>query len=204
MRTVAEKLKPARKPGQSKAGPHAVVPRKKTAKMSFQMPLTVSIPDLLDEDGQSDRRFRQFLYDFSALAFYLEFAREHLAALLGLSAPQYNCLMIVAQYQGSEGIGVTEVSQHLHVSIPFVTGEIRKLVKARLVDKRRNPEDGRGVLVRLTAKGKAQVLHLKPQLQSVNDRLFGSLNAREFGILAKTAAGLIETFADTVEALKQG
>ena len=166
------------------------------------MPLTVSNPELLDEDGQSDRKFRQFLYDFSALGFYLETARGYLAGRLGLSAPQYNCLMIVAQYQGPVGISVTEVAQHLHVSIAFVTGEIRKLDKAKLVDKRRNPEDGRGVLVRLTARGKMQVMQLKPELQFVNNRLFGSLNATDFEMLAKTAAGLIETFAETAAALE--
>src|SRR4029077_9983379 len=72
----------------------------------FIMPPTVSKSELLDEDGTSDRRFRQFLYDFSVLAAHLEFARAYLASQIDLSSPQYNIAMIIAQYQGAAGISV--------------------------------------------------------------------------------------------------
>jgi DNA-binding MarR family transcriptional regulator len=175
----------------------------KRRKRPFQMPLTISHRELLDDNGKSDRRFRQFLYDFSALGAYLQSAREYLAAQLGLTAPQYNCVMIVAQYQGAEGISVTEIARHLHVSIAFVTSEMRKLEKEKLIEKRRNPEDGRGVLVRLTPGAETKVMKLKKHLQFVNDSLFGNLSGASFSALANTAAALIEPFTGTVETVQQ-
>jgi DNA-binding MarR family transcriptional regulator len=184
-----------------KAGKPAVSGNRR--KRQFRMPLTISHQELLDESGKSDRKFRQFLYDFSALGAYLGSAREYLAAQLGLTAPQYNCVMIVAQYQGAEGISVTEIARHLHVSIAFVTSEMRKLEHENLIEKRRNPEDGRGVLVRLTPGAEAKVMKLKKHLQFVNDSLFGNLSGASFSALANITAALIEPFTGTVEALEQ-
>src|SRR5579884_590239 len=72
----------------------------------FTFPATVSKPELLDSDRSSDRGFRQFLYDFSVLGAHLEFARAYLASQMDLSSPQYNIVMIIAQYQGSRGVSV--------------------------------------------------------------------------------------------------
>jgi DNA-binding MarR family transcriptional regulator len=122
----------------------------------FTMPLTVSKSELLDENGTSDRRFRQFLYDFSVLAAHLEFARAYLASQIDLTSPQYNIVMIIAQYQRAAGISVSDVAQHLHVSTAFITSEVGKLEQMGLVEKRQNPNDGRGVLLRLTALGESR------------------------------------------------
>jgi DNA-binding MarR family transcriptional regulator len=168
----------------------------------FTFPATVSKPELLDEDGISDKRFRQFLYDFSVLGSHLETARAYLAAQLDVSSPQYNILMIIAQYQGEPGVSVSDVAQHLHVTTAFVTSEVGKLEQAGSVDKRQNPRDGRGVLLRLTAVGEAKVLQIGPKRLLVNDHLFGGLSGGDFRQLARSVASLIDDFSDTINMLK--
>src|SRR5690606_32192677 len=112
--------------------------------------LSVSKKALLDAGGRTDRKFRQLLYDFSVVGRHLEAARSHLASFIGLSSPQYNILMIVAQYQGAEGVSVTRVARQLHASAAFVTSEMRALVARGLVRKRASSQDRRSVLISLT------------------------------------------------------
>ena len=61
--------KPKRSPGKA-AGTETGNPasnaegrRKRGTGLTFSLPPTVSKPELLDQDGRSDRSFRQFLYD---------------------------------------------------------------------------------------------------------------------------------------------
>ncbi len=166
------------------------------------MPPSVSRAELLDEDGASDRRFRQFLYDFSVLGASLESARSYLASQIGLTSPQYNVVMIVAQYQGAAGVSGSEVAQHLHVTTAFITSEVGKLERMGWIEKRPNPKDGRGVLLRLTRLGEAKVRQIGPERRRVNDRLFKRLSGRDFRALSKTFAGLIDDFSATVRSLK--
>jgi DNA-binding MarR family transcriptional regulator len=166
------------------------------------LPATVSRPELLDRNGVSDLQFRQFLYDLSALGAHIETARAYLASQIGLSSPQYNCAMIVAYFQGREGVSVSEVARHLHVTTAFVTCEAGKLERAGLIKKHPNPKDGRGILLRLTKLGETRLVEVGQKRLLINDGLFRSISAHDFRHLAKTAASLIGDFAATVQALK--
>jgi DNA-binding MarR family transcriptional regulator len=168
----------------------------------FKLPLSISKSDLLDDDGTSDLRFRQLLYDFSVLGSSLEVARAYLASLSGLTSPQYNVVMIIAQHQGSKGVSVTRVAQHLHVTTAFITLEAGRLERSGWIEKRQNPSDGRGILLRLTRKGEASVRRIAPQRLIVNDHLFGNLSGKDFHHLAQTLALLIDDFAETIDMLK--
>jgi DNA-binding MarR family transcriptional regulator len=168
----------------------------------FNLLPTVSKPELVDENGTSDLVFRQFLYDFSALGSYLESARAYLAAHLGVPSPQYNIVMIIAQYQGKTGVSVSDVAQHLHVSTAFITGEIRKLERGGLVEKRPNPNDGRSILLRLTRSGEERVQQIAPQRLFVNDHLFRGLSGEDFRHLTRITGSMIDDFAQTVEMLQ--
>jgi len=168
----------------------------------FTMPPSVSRTELLDENGTSDRRFRQFIYDFSALGAQLDLVRTYLSSQLGLSSPQYNIVMIIAQYQGAKGISVSDVAQHLHVTTAFITSEVGKLEQAGLVEKRPNPNDGRGVLLCLTAVGEARALQIGPKRLLINDHLFRGLSGDDFRQLTQTVASLIDAFTETINMLK--
>lgn len=192
------------------AEPQKIAPSLRSAKSAkgsrsarvFTLLPTVSKPELLDEDGASDRNFRQFLYDFSSLANHLASARAYLAGRLGVTSPQYNILMIIAQYQGASGVSGSDVAQHMHVTTAFITSEIRKLELAGLVEKRPNPNDGRSILLRLTPTAEASVQQIAPERLFVNDQLFRGLSGEDFRHLAKTVASLMDDFSQTVDILK--
>ena len=96
---------------------------KRGSSQLFALAPTVSAPALLDATGGGDRDFRQLLYDISIAAAHLESARSYLAGHMDVTPPQYNMVMIIAQYEGQSGISVSEIASHLHVSNTFVTSE---------------------------------------------------------------------------------
>lgn len=155
-----------------------------------RMPLTVSRPELLTEDG--DVAFRRLVHDLLAFAARLETVRSSFAALIGLSGIQYTILISIAHLQGSQGVGVKAIAEHLSLSGAFVTIETRKLIKLDLVRKRTNPEDRRRVLLVITAKGRRLLADLAPVQREVNDVLFGSLDREDFQVLTKLTRGLLE------------
>ncbi len=170
---------------QSRKLQNKIIPRSQLAPAKnlpktrhFKLPLSISKPELLDDEGLSDLRFRQLLYDFSVLGSSLEEARAYLASLSGLTSPQYNVVMIIAQYQGAKGVSVTSVAQHLHVTTAFITLETGRLERSGWIEKRQNPSDGRGILLRLTKKGESNVQRIAPQRLIINDHLFGKLSAK--------------------------
>jgi DNA-binding MarR family transcriptional regulator len=169
---------------------------------SFQLALSTSLEELLDEGGQTDHRFRQLLYDFSTLGASLEVARSYLASQLGISPPQYNIAMILANHQNTGGICVSDVAKRLHVSTAFITLEAGNLEQAGLIEKRPNPKDRRGVFLCLTRRGETLVASIGSERQRVNDHLFGSLSAKEFRRLCDTLSALLDDFAYTVRLLK--
>ncbi len=169
---------------------------------TFRLALSASLVELLDEGGKTDHRFRQLLYDFSTLGASLEVARAYLASHLGISPPQYNIAMIVANHQNTGGINVSDVARRLHVSTAFITLESGSLEQAGLIEKKPNPKDRRGVLLRLTRRGESLVERIGPERQRVNDHLFGSLSAKDFRRLSETLSSLLDDFAYTVRLLK--
>jgi DNA-binding MarR family transcriptional regulator len=189
---------------RQKPVPLSQIPSKLSAPKAnqFKLPLSISRPELLDDDGVSDLRFRQLLYDFSVLGSSLEVARAYLASLSGLTSPQYNIVMLIAQHQGTRGVNVTSVAQHLHVTTAFITLEAGRLERSGWIKKRQNPSDGRSILLRLTTKGEAEVRRVAPQRLIVNNHLFGKLSRKDFRHLAQTLALLIDDFAETIDMLK--
>src|ERR1700753_1811461 len=161
----------------------------------FHLALSASLVELLDEGGKTDHRFRQLLYDFCTLGASLEVARAYLASQLGLSPPQYNIAMIVANHQNTGGISVTDVARRLHGSTAFITLEAGSLEQNGLIEKKPNPKDRRSVFLHLTQRGEALVERIGPERQRVNDHLFGSLSARDFRRLSETLASLLDDFA---------
>ncbi len=160
-----------------------------TDRIDFRLPPTVSSRALTD--GDSDARFRQMVYDLFTVSSRMENVRDALAKSLGVTGPQYSILMAIARLEGAEGVPVNLVADRLHVTGPFVTVETGKLARRGLVEKRRNPGDGRGVLLRLSTEGERRLTALSPVVCAVNDRFFGALDRTEFRNLAGIAAALV-------------
>jgi DNA-binding MarR family transcriptional regulator len=167
-------------------------------------PPTVSRPALLD-DGKTDRAFRRMVYDLMTVGARMQEVRDRLAAEMGVSGPQYAILMAIAHLQDEDGgAGVRAVARRLHVSGPFVTAQVNRLVDAGLVEKAPNPDDGRGVLLAIGAAGRAVIDRTAPSIRAANDTFFGNLDARDFDNLCRLAADLVESSEEALETFDDG
>lgn len=171
-------------------------------KKTFRSPLSVSKNELLDRAGGTDKRFRQLIYDLSVAGSLLEIARQNLAEKLGVTAPQYNVLMVVAQYQGSNGLRLTEVAQHLHVTISHVTNEVKKLEKSKWVNVVISPDDKRARLVKINPLAEKKIFALGKNQREINDHLFRNLSKSDFEKLSAIMAPMVEDFIETIEIIK--
>jgi DNA-binding MarR family transcriptional regulator len=146
------------------------------------VPLTTTRAALL-VDG-SDRVFREMLRDLMTMAGQLQELRAGLARQLGVSEPEYRVFLAVAQLQAAKGVSISAVARHLGVSGAFVTMIVQRLVRAGKVQKTPSRVDRRGVLLTLTARGRAAITAFARYPQMVNDELFGDIDDREFRLLA--------------------
>jgi DNA-binding MarR family transcriptional regulator len=167
---------------------------------AFRLPPTVSRPALLERGA--DGRFRQLVYDLLTISVRMEAAREHLGRRIGVSGPQYSVLVAIAQFQGEAGVSVGRVAQVLHVSSAFITTETGRLARLGLLMKAINPDDRRGVLLRLTPRGEEKVAAIGAEIKAVNDRFFAPLARAAFRAFATSAARLVESSREVVEWLR--
>lgn len=159
----------------------------RSADAPFQPSLSVTRPELL-RDG-SDAAFREVIWDLLIVAGRLQKFPEAFGRELGITSAQYAVLIATAHIQGTRGSGIRQLADYMHLPAPHVTTTVGRLVAAGLLAKKPNPEDGRGVLVSLTAEGEAALDRLAPFQQQVNDALFGGLSREQFDSFAR----LIET-----------
>jgi MarR family transcriptional regulator, organic hydroperoxide resistance regulator len=146
------------------------------------VPLTTTRAALL-VDG-SDRVFREMLRDLMTMASQLQELRAGLARQLGVSEPEYRVFLAVAQLQEAKGVSISAVARHLGVSGAFVTMIVQRLVRAGKVQKTPSRTDRRGVLLTLTARGRAAITGFARYPQMVNDELFRDIDEKEFRLLA--------------------
>jgi DNA-binding MarR family transcriptional regulator len=140
------------------------------------------------------------LYDFFAFGSTLETARAGFANFVGLSPTQYFSLIVIARSETPPG--VNQVAARLHLSGPFVTLEINKLVKEGLVEKRPHPTDGRRVQLFVTPSGWDKLARLAKFQRPVNDALFETLSRKEFEQLKDMMRRLSEGGARALQLAK--
>ena len=165
-----------------------------------QKELTVSRPELLIEG--SDRSFRQLVHDMLAFSARIQEVRSRLGSVMGLSGIQYTVLIAIAHLQTQrDEVGVTAVAEHLHLSGPFVTIEVNKLVTAGLVEKQTNADDRRRVLLTTTKRAEDALRGLTSVQRPANDALFSSLSGQDFKKLGTIASDLVKTGDDALRLL---
>ncbi|MBV9024045.1 MAG: MarR family transcriptional regulator [Streptomycetaceae bacterium] len=74
----------------------------------------------------------------------------------GLTFARYEALVLLTFSQAGE-LPMSKIGERLMVHPTSVTNTIDRLVKSGLVDKRPNPNDGRGILASITDKGREVV-----------------------------------------------
>jgi DNA-binding MarR family transcriptional regulator len=90
----------------------------------------------------------------------------------GLTFARYEVLMLLLFSQRGE-LPLGKIGQRLQVGAASVTNAIDLLERDRLVRRRINPDDGRGVLASITRKGRDLV---QEATAALNDSLFTSLD----------------------------
>jgi DNA-binding MarR family transcriptional regulator len=153
------------------------------------MPLTVSRPELLAYGN--DQLFRLALHDALGFSSRLQEIRNRLGEVIGLSGPAYSILIAIEHLSDTDEVGISGVSDHLHLSSTFVTIEVIKLVKAGLVHKEVHSEDGRRVVLTVTEQAREKLAELTATQQPVNDEIFSSFGPEDLENFARMMSSLV-------------
>jgi DNA-binding MarR family transcriptional regulator len=161
---------------------HAVPPR---------LPMTVSRPELL-VDG-SDQVYRRFVHALLALSAMHEAIRDGIAGSIQLGGVQHTILQSIIHLGQSRPVSVTDVANHLNLSLPFITIETAKLQSAGIVDKKQSSSDRRKVQLAVTKKGFELFKQVAPLQRAIGDVQFSSLSARQFVDLVPVIERLVDS-----------
>jgi MarR family transcriptional regulator, organic hydroperoxide resistance regulator len=184
-------VKKRRAAANGKAAVRRPAPRRGAAKRGAALPLTVSLPTLL-EDG-SDRQFRRLVHSLFGFLARHEAVRDGHAATIGLAGIEYTVLISIAHLSVGGNVAVKTVADHLHVTPAFVTTVAGRLLGNGLIRKESDPADRRRVCLTVAEKGYARLADLAPIQRQVNDAEFGCLSAQEFHQLIGLVERLIES-----------
>lgn len=172
-------------------------PRRSAQKLSARAPaLTVSKPALLHNG--SDQDFRRLVHNLFAFFARHSAIREGHGAVIGLAGIEYTILISIRHLSASSEIGVIEVARHLHLSGPFTTTIINKLLAKGLIAKEPHPHDKRRVLLSVTSIGNDVLDKLAPTQMQVNDVQFGVLSQKEFELLLDVTERLVKSSDEAV------
>jgi DNA-binding MarR family transcriptional regulator len=140
--------------------------------------------------GNGDERaFRDFMSGIFAAAATMQTLRRRTAQPFGLSSTELAVMVAVAKINSNPSI--RRIADHLHVSASNVTADVGKLVRARLLTKFPDPEDGRAIKVALTDRGGKLIQDIAPALRAVNDRLFANMSSHEMATLDRLLRQII-------------
>jgi DNA-binding MarR family transcriptional regulator len=123
----------------------------------------------------------------------LQSRSKRLAAALGITGPQRLVIRIVGRFPG---VSAGQLAHILHLDPSTLTGILRRLERAGLLSRRRDPRDGRRAVLGLSAAGRRLEVATAGSIESVMDEVFAKLPrhkvrfARE--VLAALARGLEE------------
>jgi DNA-binding MarR family transcriptional regulator len=145
--------------------------------------------------GGSDDAFREALYRMVFAFSRLISCREAFGRHLSLTASQFIVLIGTAYRQGTEGVSIRTLADHTQLAATHVTTEVGRLIYKGLLTKSANPQDRRGVLVRLSPKGEAAIREINPLLRRVNDCLFQNVSREDFAVVTR----FLSTFALNTE-----
>ena len=147
------------------------------------MPRTVSHGALLARG--SDEPFRETLYLMVLALGRLVTCREAFGRAMGLTGSQFTVLVGTAYRQQRDGVSIRALADHVQLAPTHVTTEVGRLIRKRLLTKRVNTRDRRGVLVKLSRQGEAALLQVAPFLRSINDLLFQDVARADFAVVSR-------------------
>jgi DNA-binding MarR family transcriptional regulator len=171
----------------------------------FALPATVSHSALLEADG--DAAFRQTLYLMVTAFGGLLACRDAFGRSVELTGSQFAVLIGAAYTQGTSGVTISRLAEHVQLAATHVTTEVGRLCRRGLLRKTLNPDDRRSVLVRLTLRGEQRLTELAPFVRSVNDLLFAGIDRKQFQVLGEFLTRFVknsEAAMDEIRRREQG
>jgi DNA-binding MarR family transcriptional regulator len=184
---VRQKGKPQRNP----------VPRRSDgAKRKGSLPLTITRPELLNDD--TDRDFRRLVHNIFAFMARHEAIRDGHARHIGLAGIEYTVLISIGHLALDGDVNVKTVAGHLHMSGAFITTVTSKLQGLGLVEKTQASGDRRRISLVITEKGKDLLRCLAPYQREINDVEFASLSKDDFRFLSQVLEALINSSDEAV------
>ena len=122
---------------------------------------------------------------------YLDHALEELFAAHGLTRGTWDVLATLRRQGPPYRLSPTELYRQLMRTSGAMTHRLAQLESAGLIRRVADPEDGRGLLVELTRRGRALVDAVGPRHMENERRLLGALTAEEQERLADLLATLL-------------
>jgi DNA-binding MarR family transcriptional regulator len=111
-------------------------------------------------------------------AFFDQAVNEHLGRY-GLSRASWDVLASLRRTGAPYELSPTALYRGLMRSSGAMTNRLHRLEQAGLVERRPDPRDGRGVVVRLTERGRRLVDEVAPEHMENERRLLAALSAQE-------------------------
>jgi DNA-binding MarR family transcriptional regulator len=131
------------------------------------------------------------------IAAYFDQSTDALMGERGLARSSWDVLASLRRAGPPYELSPTELYRGLMRSSGAMTNRLHRLEQARLIERRHDPEDGRGLLVRLTARGRKLVDEIAPVHLENENRLLVVLTDRDRraleGLLRRLARNLEET-----------
>ncbi|KEQ19537.1 MarR family winged helix-turn-helix transcriptional regulator [Endozoicomonas numazuensis] len=146
-------------------------------------------------------QYQNLLRNLDQLSSTVTSIKKIMAEKVGLSTPQLNILLALAEPNNTRGVNVRDVASMLNVSGAFITVEVNKLVEAGYILKATNPKDRRSVLLRLTRSGKCKIDATLLELEQYNEQVFGRLSSLELDDLRNLISSLLGNGQDLLSRL---
>ena len=142
-------------------------------------------PRWLDEDQQ--RTWRAFLLGTTLLSDKLD---EDLRRSHGISGVEYEILVRLSEAGGQ--LRMAQLAAALAHSRSRVTHTIKRMEQGGLVQRSESPDDGRGVVARLTDKGQALLTAAAPgHVETVRDIVIDRVDPADFAALGRVMETII-------------
>lgn len=126
-----------------------------------------------------------------AVAHGLESTSKHMLATLGVTGPQRLVLRLLGHY-GSMSAG--ELARTLHIHPSSLTGMLRRLEAAELLERRSHPSDGRKAVLTLTAKGRRLNAKNSGTVEAAVERALRSVSNTDLRATQRTLQALAAEF----------
>jgi MarR family transcriptional regulator, organic hydroperoxide resistance regulator len=149
----------------------------------------------------SDSEFREFIAELFAAAAGMQALRRAIARSIGLSGAEFAVLLAIWRLERPGPIGIKGLAEHLHVSGPHITDEVKRLVRLRYLEKSPDPADMRALSLKLTKEGAKLLASLAPTLDDINRHLFEGMTAKHMQTQRAFFRRLIERSAICINKL---